>query len=137
MLNKNELVTVRDYKPEDKNFIMSTWLKGLRYGNDWFEAIDSKIYFEFYNKVLEVILSRPDTVVRVSCLIEDPEVILGYSVYSPTLIHWVFVKRAWRSIGLAKSLVPEDIKTVSHLTTVGKSIIRKRPGMTFNPFALN
>ncbi len=137
MLQKNDLVTLRDFQPADKNFILSTWLKGLRYGNDWFEAIESKIYFEFYHNVIEIILSRPDTVVKVACLKDDPEVILGYSVYAGNRLDWIFVKKAWRSIGIAKSLVPESITIVSHLTTVGKSILRKRPGVLFNPFSLN
>lgn len=137
MLERNELVAVRDFLPDDKNFILSTWLKGLRYGNDWFEAIESKTYFEFYRNVLEAILSNPNISVKVACLKEDKEVILGYSVYSGNRLDWVFVKKAWRGIGISKSIVPESITIVSHLTNVGKSILRKRPTIKFNPFALN
>lgn len=137
MLQKSDLVSVRDYLPGDRNFILATWLRGLRYGNEWFEAVDQKIYFDFYNKVIEIILNRPDTQVKVACLKDDPEVILGYSVYTGGVLHWVFVKKAWRSIGIMKSLLPEGIVAVSHLTTVGKSILRRHPGVVFNPFALN
>jgi len=136
-MNKNELVTTRDYKPEDRNFILSTFLKGLRYGNDWFETIPSDIYFGFYHNVVEALLNLPDTKVKVACLLDDPEVILGYSVYSKEKLHWVFCKRAWRSIGIAKSLVPEEITTVTHLTAVGKSILKKHPNLHFNPFEMS
>ncbi len=136
-MSKSDLVAVRDAVDSDRNFILATWLKGLRYGNDWFEAIDSKIYFDFYHKVIETILARPDAQVRVACLREDPDVILGYSVYAGNRLDWVFCKKEWRSIGIAKSLVPKEITMVSHLTSLGKSILRKHPELKFNPFALN
>lgn len=136
-MEKNDLITTRDGVDADRNFILATWLRGLRYGNSWFEAIDQKTYFEFYQRVIETILARPDTVVKVACLKEDPEVILGYAVYAGGRLDWVFVKKAWRSIGVAKSLVPQDITVVSHLTEVGKSIMRRHPPMVFNPFALS
>lgn len=135
-MNKNELVSIRDYKPEDRNFILSTWLKGLRYGNDWFEVVPSDIYFEFYHNVIETILGLPDTKVKVACLKDDEEVILSYSVYSKEKLHWIFCKKAWRSIGIAKSLVPQEITTVTHLTSIGKSILRKHTNLHFNPFHL-
>ena len=136
-MNKSDLVAIRDAVDSDRNLILSTWLKGLRYGNDWFEAIDSKIYFDFYHKVIETILARPDTTVKVACLLDDPDVILGYAVYAGNRADWAFVKKEWRSIGIARSLIPQEIQVVSHLTSLGKSILRKHPELKFNPFALN
>lgn len=136
-MNKSDLVAIRDAVDNDRNFILATWLKGLRYGNDWFEAIDSKIYFEFYHKVIETILARPDTSAKVAVLKDDQDVILAYSVSSNNCLHWVFCKKEWRSIGIAKSLVSPEISVVSHLTVLGKSILRKHPELKFNPFALN
>lgn len=136
-IDKKQLVAVRDGVDGDRNFILATWLKGLRYGNDWFEAIDSRIYFEFYHKVIEAILARPDTVVKVACLADDGDVILGYSISTGDILHWTFCKKEWRSIGIAKSLVPPTTHTVTHLTSLGRSIMRKHPTLKFNPFALN
>lgn len=137
MLQKNELVTIRDIQPNDRNFILATWLKGLRYGNDWFQEIEPSVYFAVYQRMIEVILNDPRVTVKIACLKEDPEVVLGYSVYSGNRLDWVFVKKAWRGIGIAKSLIPECITVVSHLTNVGKAIMRKRKGVFFNPFAIN
>lgn len=140
-MEKSQLVTIRDGKEEDRNFIFSTWLRGLRYGNDWFEAINSTDYYAYYHRNLEVILNLPGVVVKVACLKDDPEVILGYSVYrhisakDVTALDWVFVKSAWRGIGIAKQLVPSNATVTTHLTKVGKSILREKyPNVHFNPF---
>lgn len=133
MLQKDELVMIRNVIPEDKNFIFATWLKGLRFGNDWYGLIDSKVYFRIYHTVIEALLSRPNISIKVACLKEDHKVILGYSVYSDIRLDWVHVKKSWRGIGLAKDLVPDNITTASHVTDVGRSIIKKK-GIIFNPF---
>lgn len=135
-IEKSALVAVRNAVPGDKNFIMATWLKGLKHGNDWFNAIDQEVYFNTYNKIIEAILDSPGVQIKVACLKEDPDVILGYSVFAADRLDWVFCKKIWRGIGIARSLVPESIKTVSHLTVVGKSILRKRDGIKFNPFSV-
>lgn len=133
-LEKDKLVAFRAGTMEDASFIFSTWLKGLRFGNDWYGLIDSKAYFSVYHKVIEGILSKPNVTVKVACLKDDPGVILGYSVYSGTRADWVHVKKSWRGIGLARDLLPKDITVVSHLTAVGRSMLKKRGNVTFNPF---
>jgi hypothetical protein len=133
-VEKENLIAFRPGNLEDASFIFSTWLKGLRFGNDWYSLIDSKVYFSVYHKVIEGILSKPNVSVKVACLKEDPGVILGYAVYSGTRLDWCHVKKSWRNIGLARDLVPQNITTVSHLTSVGRSILKKREGVSFNPF---
>ncbi len=136
-IDKKDLIAVRDFLPGDKSFILATWLRGLRYGNDWFLAIDSSSYFTTYHRVLEQLLSSPNSTIKVACLKDDTDVILGYSVYKRDRLDWLFVKKAWRGIGIAKQLVPNDIKVVTHLTTVGRSILSKSPNIIFNPFSLD
>jgi len=122
---------------QDKNFIFSTWLKGLRFGNDWYGLINSKVYFSVYHGVIEAILSKPNVSVKVACLKEDPNVILGYAVYSGNRLDWVHVKKSWRKIGIARDLVPKTITTVSHVTDVARSILKKHEHISFNPFDFN
>lgn len=127
------LFAIRSGVLSDKNFIMASWLRGLRYGNRWFGLIVADKFFKAYQNVIEAILSNPNTRVNVVCLKEDPDVILGYCVYSDDTLHWVFIKKAWRKIGLANAIVPKNISTVTHLTSVGESIIKKK-NWEFNPF---
>jgi len=133
---KSELVVVRDYEPSDKNFIYSTFLRGLYYGDSWFTLIDKDIFMENYHKILTALVESPKTKIKVACLKDDKDVILAYAILdtSDTTLHYVFCKAAWRAIGIAKMLVPSTITTVTHLTLAGIGILKKRPEIKFNPF---
>lgn len=142
MLAETNLVSIRAYKAEeDKPFVLSSWLKGLRWGNHWFSLIDQTAYFKAYHAILEDLLERANTCILVACLQDSPDVILGYSVFSYTeqgdvAFHWIFVKRRWRNIGVAKMLTPPGIVIATHLTELGEKLIKKRPEIKFNPFVL-
>lgn len=138
MIDKANLVEIRDFRESDKHFIFSTFLRGLYYGDSWFSLIPKTVFMTKYHKVLEHIMNSPNTKVSVACLKDDPEVILGYAMLDATgsTLHWVFCKKAWRSIGIAKSLVPDSISNVTHLTKTGKSILSTKPNVQFNPFLI-
>lgn len=134
-LNKSELVAVRDGVESDRSFIFATFLRGLFYGDSVFSEVPKSIFMTNYHKVIEHILNSPSTAVKVACLREDPEVILGYVILKPdsNAIVWAFCKKAWRGIGLIKSLIPDNITTITHATKSGISISKKK-GWIFNPF---
>jgi GNAT superfamily N-acetyltransferase len=142
-LDKQALIEVRNYRPADKNFIMATWLRGLYYGDSWFSQIPKAIFMEQYHAALEKFLLGQAVIIKIACLKEDPEVILGYSVSrnlqigeaSISVLDWVFVKSAWRKIGIGKMLMPHRINACTHLTKSGQAIARQKlPDMIFNPF---
>jgi hypothetical protein len=128
--------SLRDANEADFPFIYSTWLKGLRYGNDAFGMIDQQAYFDKYHQVIEKILAAPSTYILVACLSDDPSTILGYSVREGTdTLHYVHVKDAFRRFGIAKELCPPDLKRVTHVTKVGWSILKEKfPKAVFDPF---
>ena len=133
-INKSDLIYVRDFVEEDRNFIEATWLKGLRYGNDWFELIESGAYYKNYPLSIQKLMNLVLTEVKVACLKDSPDVVLAYSVYTGTRLHWVYCRKKWRNIGIARSLVPTNIDIATHLTETGRSILKKHPGIKFNPF---
>lgn len=139
-LAKRDLISLRPYNPIiDDPFIYATWLKGLRYGNALYELIDQDAYFMNYHRVVEAILKRPQVEISVACLKNDPEVILGYAVAEEQTLHWIFVKTAWRKIGIANDLLcrlyEQGFERVTHVTDIGKSILfEKFPTVKFNPF---
>lgn len=124
---------IRGIIDSDKSFIYSTWLRGLYFGNDWFEEIPGVIFFKQYAKLIDEIMSMPECRTQVACLPDAEDVILGYSIIAPDTVHWVFVKDSWRRLGIAKALVPKETHTCTQLTKVGKSLKRKY-ALTFNPF---
>lgn len=141
-IDKKELISIRDYRATDHNFIMSTLLRGLYYGDSWFSLIPKNIFMTCYHPIAERLIKNPQATIKVACLRDDPEVILAYSVCRTTVLgdqpvtvlDWVFTKSSWRNIGLAKDLVPSKVHAVSHLTKTGKSLLPKL-GAIFNPFS--
>jgi hypothetical protein len=127
---------VRAYKPEDKSFIMATFLRGLYYGDSWFSLMPKDVFMKNYTQVIEAMLLK--NAVMVACLPDDEDVILGYSIISFdfTTIHWVFVKSAFRKQGITKSLLPQYPTQVTHLTDLGRQLLPKFKECIFNPFAL-
>lgn len=131
------LYNIRDANKDDANFIYATFLKGLYYGDSWFSRIPKQIFMLNYKRVAESLV-KGNTVIKIACLPDDSSVILGYSILSKDYqtVHFCFVKAAWRKKGLARSLVPTHPVSVSHLTTLGQSLLPKLNGAVFNPFAI-
>ncbi len=134
-MNKSDLITFRTFVPDDRNLILATFLRGLYYGESWFSLIDKNVFMNHYNKIVNAILDSPNIEIKIACLREDANTVLGYAIYSKDALHWVFVKKQWRGIGLARDLVPATIKTVTHLTKLGVSILHKK-SLAFNPFLI-
>lgn len=136
-MTRDELVVIRPAVEADSNFIMATIMRGLYYGESWFSEIPKSVFMGNYHKTVEALLAKDTTLVLIAALKEDPEIILGYSILTPTTdaIHFVFVKKSWRGIGIAKALVPDNFKIATHLTKTGLSIIRKK-GIAFIPFLI-
>lgn len=138
------LYDIRDGKPEDTNFILATFLRGVYYGNPWYNKMPKDIFMANYKALAEALIVRG--VVKVACLKEDADVILGYSLLSAdyTAINWVYVKNSkmadgttWRKKGIGRSLVPKHPVSVSHLTEIGESLLSKfESNPIFNPFKL-
>jgi hypothetical protein len=124
-------VLIREPQPEDINFILSTMLKGLFYGSKFYGSIDQETFFLVYEPFIKQLLIN--NFVKVACLEDDVDVILGYSVFKNTNLQFIFVKKSYRKLGIGRLLFPKEIQTVSHLTDVGDSI-RKKLNLKFNPF---
>lgn len=120
---KKSLIRLRDAKVADQAFISSTFLKGNYYGNPYYRQIDKDTFMLHYQEVLKSLLIRCTT--KIACLQSDEDVIIGYSVYEPGVLHWVFVKDVWRKIGVAKDMIPVDINIYTHTTKIGQAIAPK------------
>jgi GNAT superfamily N-acetyltransferase len=132
----SEVYYIRDYKESDKAFVLATFLRGLYYGDSWFSLMPKDVFMKNYKPIIEALVAR--NFVKVACLIEDPDVIIGYSILSQDfqVIHWVFVKKAFRGMGIGKRLIHKFLKAATHLTKTGKSLLTKYETCIFNPFAV-
>src|SRR5690554_1459582 len=102
------LFKVRDSKPSDLNFVLATFLRGVYHGDTYLSEVPRSIFMDNYKVVANKLVNNPNTIIKIACLPEDEDVILGYSILSAdySTIHWCYVKAAWRNKGIAKSIVP-------------------------------
>jgi hypothetical protein len=126
-------ISIREPQPADINFLLSTMLKGLFYGSKWFAEIDQEAFFKNYEPFIKTLMIK--ATIKVACLEDDPDVILAWSMYHNDCLDFIFTKKSYRKLGVAKLLYPEGITTVSHITDSGNSI-RKQLKLKFNPFDL-
>jgi hypothetical protein len=124
-------------RPSDFNFVKKTFLEGLYFGNEFFNIIPKTIFFDNYKKIADQLIMN--SVVSVSCSIADEDVIQGYSIVSKDLqaLTWVHVKKKWRKGGIGKALLPPNLKSYNHFSTVGMALRNKlSEPLVFDPFKL-
>ena len=118
-----------------QNFIMARWKRSLRHGNPFFKLIDSQGLNDWYNFAIPLMIHKPETKVRLAVLGDDEDVALGFSVSRQNVLDFVHVDQRQRGLGIAQSLIPLGIDTVTHLTKEGKRLRDKHyPHWKFNPF---
>jgi len=132
-----ELFKHRPMIESDKDFITSTWLRNNYHSSSFFKYIPFPIYNSEYRKIIDNLLARSH--VNICCLEEDENVIIGYAVLEPIVeaLHWIYVKPPWRGMKISKYLLEEEsFSYVTHLTLIGKQILRSHQALLFNPFLL-
>lgn len=118
--------------------VYSKWLRSLRFGNPLFKQVVSEEFYKQYHSYLEMLMAKPDSVVRVAVLTDDPDVALGFSVAREDVLDYVHVHKDNRQLGIAKKLLPPRVATFTHITTTAMQIWRSKPKykhLKFNPFA--
>ena len=120
--------TIRPPQKEDIEFIYSTWTRSYRHGSAMGKSLNSDAeFYKEYNKVIDWLLSQPDTEVHVACLPDQPPVILGYAVSQKRILHFLFIKEAFKNLGIEESLLKEigKIDVYTHKTVSIKKIMHK------------
>lgn len=116
-----KMVSIRDFHSEDNNFIYATWLHSIHANNNNPNLNRAKSMMNMHKRITEI-LAQPDTVIKVACLDDAADVILGYAIYQDKKLWWVYIKKAWREMGIAKKLIPQDITSCAFLTKIGKIV---------------
>lgn len=113
--------------------IFAKWLRSFLYGN---KAMEKKIshgeYFVTYHKIIEDILKRPETTVRLAVLTDEPDVVLGFAVCRGNVLDYVYVHRDQRQQGIGTTLIPHSITTITHMTTLVANIFKDNPHYKFS-----
>jgi hypothetical protein len=124
-----------------RNMIYSKWLRSLRHGNDMLKMVPSEAYFAYHHLLIDTLLDRVDTHVRIAALADDLDVVLGFAVLRPELrvIDYVYVNRDMRKQGIGTALCPVPGGNAdaffSHVTKTGLAIVGKKcPKLRYHPY---
>lgn len=141
MMHAPESVVVRDYDPDDWNFITNSWLKSFQNSN-FARSIDSGTYFKFQQKRIEEVVGN--CIVKVAVSAQDDKQILGYIAYEygnlvDCIVHYIFVKKTFRGFGIARKLWEDAVTNTAkvyhtHLTSPMRTDRIRKSGSIYNPF---
>lgn len=144
MENSYKLIEIKTAGPafeQYKPLVLATWLRGLKHGDEFFTYVESQAYFSVYSKVILALLKRENCRARLAVIADEPDTVIGWSVFEGKVLHFIFVRRGGkgdeggRRQGIGTSLFPEGAEIFTHLTKVGRSIwLEKYPNLKFNPF---
>lgn len=137
-------VLIRDAIEEDMPFFFNSILHHYKHSSPHTRLINDQIYYRAHQKLISKTLERKNNVLKFAALKDDPKVVFGFlwaNLYPETL-HYVYIKKAFRNLGLAKHLYfstfkPDQEVFFSHLSYDGGKIICKYHQFMFNPYLLH
>ena len=107
-INLKSQVQIRSATEADVPFIFNSWLKSYK-GSHAVKAISAPVYFDFHHRAIEKLLQRSQ--VLVLCSPDDSTQVFGYlvheSVESVPVVHYAYVKYAFRGMGLCSMLLKQ------------------------------
>ena len=97
-------IQIRDAEPSDHAFLFATYLKNNWYDQTQSTTLKKHTWMALQHRRLEKVLNTKP--VKIACLSEDPEVILGYA-FKDGDKPFSYVKLAWRStvLRIAETLI--------------------------------
>jgi ribosomal protein S18 acetylase RimI-like enzyme len=99
-------VRLRNMQPEDKNFILNSWLKSYR-KSPAVRRMENNAYFHEQSKVIKEMLDNVN--VLIACDEKDSTQILGYLVSQRIdnvfIVHYLYTKLPFRNCGIGKMLI--------------------------------
>lgn len=95
-------VTVRQLQEDDKAFLFATYLRNHWFSKDNKTTLAKETFMRIYHKRMEDLMKTVP--IKVLCLTEDPTVILGYSIEEKQDKKFVYLKKAFRNLGLERML---------------------------------
>lgn len=137
-------VLVRDAIEDDMPFFYNSLLHHYKHSSPHTRLISDFIFYRGHQKLISDTLERKGNVLKFAALKDDPKVVFGFlwANMCPETLHYVYIKKAFRSLGLAKHLYfsvfkPDQEVFFSHLSYDGGKIICKYQQFMFNPYLLN
>lgn len=133
-------IAFRPYNKDDENFIFSSWLNSYHKGSNFCKNLTFPIYYSYHHLVVERFFMRPGHRILIVHPKSDPDLILGYIAFEGKMIHYVYVKEAFRGDELGSLLLKEaglglEGTIITHLTHRCEHFLSTY-GMIFNPYLM-
>lgn len=131
---------IRQPRKSDLNLIQNSFAKTMKTESRLGRSCSSKLFYSKFQNIIDYILDRSS--ILIAAAPEDHDVILGYLIYEPGIIHYAFVKYPFRRLNIIKDLVHHafpDAKSLefSLWTNSAKAILQKHEDqLIHNPFHL-
>ena len=96
----------REYQEIDLPFIFNSWLRASWDAWPFAKDMRKTVFFEMHHDLINKRISKKEISVVVACAKDGPSDILGYIAFSQKTgsLHFVYVKGAFRKLGIGKSL---------------------------------
>lgn len=98
-------IKIREFRPEDVNFIISCWCKSsYNNGTGYKERLG--IYHKGLDELIKKKYEAGELLAYVACLEDDEDLLLGFAVFGIDYsLHFVYVKQAFQKQGICKQLL--------------------------------
>ncbi len=94
-------ILVREAKATDEPFIYATWLKSYR-NSEFARHQTSDLYYAHQHDLIEKLMQGNQ--VNVAVIDESPDVVLGWACGRDGILQYVYTKKAFRRLGIARKL---------------------------------
>jgi hypothetical protein len=109
-------IAIREFKPEDMNFILDAWIKSA-YSNITGYKERKSVFHKGMESIIKRKLSDKSMLVFVACEESEPDFILWFAAFGTDYsLHYVFVKEVFKKIGVSKMLLSNFYKNKKEIT---------------------
>jgi len=126
-LGESKRIVTRDYESStDAPFVFATWRNCLWYDTHTSEDPPNPTFYRVVTRKINLLLREPPTEVRIACLADDSNQMVGFAALSYSTLEFVYVKLDYRNQGIATLLTKGFTNIASPETKIGKSIADKK-----------
>jgi GNAT superfamily N-acetyltransferase len=131
------MLDVRYANADDRRFVKDSWFESYRRGG-FAPEVGFDLFSEGQRKLIDYLLDleKGDCTVLVAYPTNTPDEILGWLCFELDVLHYVYVKSAYRKMGCAAGLMERahgHFKFYSHQTRAGVQLAKKY-GFRYNPY---
>lgn len=108
---------MRPHRSFDIDFILSSWLKSQR-GVPHYTMIHDSVFYPGQKRIILRLMDDPSCKFTMAVNRSDPDTIYGWICTQPGILHYMYVKHAFRNMGIGKMLLQHNLPTFGTDETV-------------------